>query len=168
MDTLDRINLNKMIDANNVQDCTDEIRSKKHSPLIREGVAHLLALKKKYSRMDKAHSAQFDAMCVSQCSFLFNNYMDIFNKVKKDEMNLQILQQLLDVLYQIEEGQLDQHAGAFEVGKLMKTIYIDSALTKAERTDQKTGKKIIVPKVNERKITWAEFKTQNQTQNQAQ
>ena len=168
MDTLDKINLNKMIDANNVQDCTDEIRAKKHSPLIREGVANLLALKKKYSRMDKANSAQFDAMCVSQCAFLFNNYMDIFNKVKKDEMNLQILQQLLDVLYQIEEGQLDQHTGAFEVGKLMKAIYIDSALTKAERTDQKTGKKIIVPKVNERKITWAEFKTQNQTQNQAQ
>ena len=167
MDTLDRINLNKMIDANNVQDCTDEIRAKKHSPLIRDGVAHLLALKKKYSRMDKAHSAQFDAMCVSQCAILFNNYMDIFNKVKKDEMNLPILQQLLDVLYQIEEGQLDQHAGAFEVGKLMKTIYIDSALTKAERIDQKTGKKTIVPKTKERKITWAEFKAQNETQNKA-
>ena len=166
MDTLDKINLNKMIDANNVQDCTDEIRAKKHSPLIREGVSHLLALKKKYNRMDKANSAQFDAMCVSQCAFLFNNYMDIFNKVKKDEMNLPILHQLLDVLYQIEEGQLDQHAGAFEVGKLMKTIYIDSALMKAERVDKKTGKKIIVPKAKEKKITWAEFKAQNQMQNQ--
>ena len=39
MDTLDRLNLNKMIDANNVQDCTNEIREKKHSDLLRADVS---------------------------------------------------------------------------------------------------------------------------------
>jgi hypothetical protein len=84
--------------------------------------------------------------------------MEIFNKIKKDELNLQILYQLLEVLKQIEEGQLDQHAGAFEVGKLLKTMYIDSALIKAERTDKKTGEKKVVAKAKEKKITWAEYK----------
>jgi hypothetical protein len=158
MDTLDRLNLNKMIDANNVQDCTNEIRAKKHSKLIRDDVTRLIGLKKKYSRLAQSNPNQFDTMCVSQCSFLFNHYMEIFNKIKKDELNLNILHQLLDVLKDIEEGQLDQHAGAFEVGKLLKTMYIDSALIKAERTDKKTGEKKAVPKPIERKITWAEYK----------
>ena len=158
MDTFDRLNLNKMIDANNVQDCTQEIREKKHSQLIRNDVMRLIALKQKYSRLVQSNPKQFDTMCVSQCSFLFNNYMDIFNKVKKDELNLQILQQLLNVLKQIEEGELDQHTGAFEVGKLLKTLYIDGALTKAERLDKKTGEKKAVPKTIEKKITWAEYK----------
>ncbi len=161
MDTLDRLNLNKMIDANNVQDCTNEIRDKKHSDLIRNDVSRLVALKQKYSRLAKSNPNQFDTMCVSQCSFLFNHYMDIFNKIKKEELNLQILHQLLDVLKQIEEGQLDQHAGAFEVGKLLKTMYIDGALTKAERIDKKTGEKKRVSKPTEKKITWAEYKAKH-------
>jgi hypothetical protein len=158
MDTLDRLNLNKMIDANNVQDCTNEIRAKKHSKLIRADVTCLIALKKKYSRLAQSNTAQFDAMCVSQCSFLFNHYMDIFNKIKKDELNLQILHQLLDVLQDIEDEKLDQHTGAFEVGKLLKTMYIDSALNKADRLDKKTGEKKVVAKAKERQITWAEYK----------
>lgn len=158
MDTLDKLNLHKMINANNVQDCTNEIREKNHSKFIRNDVNHLLSLKNKYSRLAKANPATFDAMCVSQCSFLFNNYMDIFNKVKKEEMNMQILFQLLDVLKHIEDGKIDQHTGAFEVGKLLKTMYIDGALLKAERIDKKTGEKTIVAKPVERQITWAEFK----------
>jgi len=165
MDTLDKLNLNKMINANNVEDCTEEIRGKKHSPLIREDVTRLITLKKKYNRLSQSNPVQFDAMCVSQCSFLFNNYMDIFNKIKKDEMNLDILHQLLDVLKKIEDSEIDQHTGAFEVGKLLKTMYIDSALLKAEKIDKKTGKKVAstsAPK--EKKITWAEFKAQTQAQ----
>jgi hypothetical protein len=158
MDSLDRLNLNKMIDANNVQDCTDEIRAKKHSSLIRDDVTRLISLKQKYSRLAQSNPNQFDAMCVSQCSFLFNNYMEIFNKIKKDELNLKILHKLLDVLKDIEEGQMDQHMGAFEVGKLLKTMYIDSALIKAERIDKKTGEKMTVSKPKEKKITWAEYK----------
>ena len=159
MDTLDRLNLNKMIDANNVQDCTNDIREKKHSKLIRDDVGRLVSLKKKYSRLAQSNPNQFDAMCVSQCSFLFNHYMEIFNKVKKDELNLQILHEFLDVLQKIEEGRYDQHTGAFEVGKYLKAMYIDSALVKAERIDKKTGEKKTVSKPKEKKITWQEYKT---------
>jgi len=163
MDTLDKLNLNKMINANNVEDCTEEIRQKKHSQLIRDDVTRLMSLKQKYSRLAKSNPIQFDSMCVSQCSFLFNHYMDIFNKVKKDEMNMQILHQLLDVLKHIEDGSLDQHAGAFEVGKLLKTMYIDSALLKAEKIDKKTGKKMATTTdkpAEAKKITWLEYKAQ--------
>ena len=78
MDNSDRLNLQKMIKANDVIDCTDAIRKHKHSIKIREDVTKLISLKKKYSRLSSTNAEQFDSMCVSQCSFLFNNYTDIF------------------------------------------------------------------------------------------
>ena len=82
---MDRLQLQKMIDANSVVDCTQEIRDKKHSATIREEVARLIALKTKYARLSQSNPDQFDKMCVSQCNFLFNSYTDIFK-----ELNLQL------------------------------------------------------------------------------
>jgi len=148
---MDRIQLNKMIDANQVQDCTTEIREKKHSGKIAADVQRLVNLRKRYASL-----AGYDDMCVAQCNWLFNNYTDIFNKVKKDEMNLDILAQLLTVLQNIEEGQLDQHTGAYEVGLLMKKIYIDGALLKAKKLDDGLDEKTVT---NEPKnISWKEYK----------
>ena len=163
MDSNERIHLQKMINENNVEDCTAEIRAKKHSNKINEDVGRLLSLKKKYSRLAESNPDQFDRMCVSQCNFIFTNYTDIYNKIKKDELNLAILSKLLNVLKLIEDEKLDQHTGAFEVGKILKEMYIDSALTKAERLDKKTGKKMEPLKQNKTKnISWIEFKYMDQ------
>ena len=158
MDDIDRIQLNKMIAANNVEDYTQQIREKKHSKLIHDDVTKMLELKKKYARLSKSNPDQFDTMLVSQCNFLFNSYTDIYNKVKKEEISLKILWELLDVLRRIEENELDQHSGAYEVGNLLKKLYIDSALKKAEKIDKKTGKKVTRPAIKPKKITYAQFK----------
>lgn len=158
MDDTERLNLQKMINANNVEDCTESIRDKKHSNKIRNDVTRLMNLKQKYPRLSKTNPEQFDSMLVSQCNFLFMNYTDIFNKVKKDEIDITILWDFLDVLGSIEEGKIDQHEGAYKVGKLLKSIYVDSALRKAEKLDKKTGKKIPAKPIKEKKITWNEYK----------
>lgn len=155
---MDRIQLNKMIDANQVQDCTEEIRAKKHSDKIAADVQRLVNLRQRYGA--NSSNSAYDDMCVNQCNFLFNNYTDLFNKVKKDEINLDILAQLLTVLKQIEVGELDQHAGAYEVGKLMKTIYIDSALLKAKKLDDEASAANggSAPPQPPKNISWKEFK----------
>ena len=71
-----------------------------------------------------------------ECSFLFNYYTDLYNKIRKDEIDLAILYQFLDVLKQIEDGVVDQHEGSFMVGTLLKKIYVDSALKKADKLDK--------------------------------
>jgi hypothetical protein len=159
MNNSERLNLQKMISANNVTDCTGEIREKKHSGKIYADVTRLLELKAKYENLSEMNTEIFDNMCVSQCIFLFNNYTDIFNKVKKNEMNLNILLQLIEILKNIEEGNIDQHAGAFEVGKILKAMYIDSALLKAEKIDKKTGE--VYEKTSNvavKNVSWKEFK----------
>jgi hypothetical protein len=76
----------------------------------------------------------------------------------KEEIKLVTLWQLLDVLKRIEDSELDQHTGAFEVGKLLKSIYIDGALIKAERIDKATGKKVPAKPNVVKKTTWKQYK----------
>jgi hypothetical protein len=104
--------------------------------LIHADVATLLNLKHDYARLARTHPEQFDMMCVKRCTFLFNTYTDIYNKVKKDEIDLTILGQLLGVLKMIEDGKVGQHEASVEVGQLLKQIYIDSALKKSDKLDQ--------------------------------
>jgi hypothetical protein len=100
-------------------------------------------------------------MCVNRCGFLFNTYTDIFNKVKKDEIDLTILGQLLGVLKMIEDGKVGQHEASVEVGTLLKQIYIDSALKKSDKLDKQhsssasSGTADLPPP---KKISWKQYK----------
>lgn len=155
MNDLERLNLQNMIQANDVENNTPLIRELKHSKKILDDVNLMLQLKREYSSA-KYNQDQFDSLCVSRCHFLFNNYTDIFNKVKKDEIDLNILLRLINILYAIEEGALDQHEGSFEVGKLLKEIYIDSALRKADKLNEDGQEKVEVKPAEN--ISWCEFK----------
>lgn len=120
----ERLLLQKMIKANDVVDQTELIRKLKHSHLLATDINRLLQLKK-----ENADDAEF----IKECSFLFSQYTDIFNKLKKDELNLNILNRFLNVLRSIEDSEIDQHEGSFIVGSLLKEMYIDSALRKSAK-----------------------------------
>jgi hypothetical protein len=153
MDDNQRLHLQKMIAANNVEDNTDLIRQLKHSHVLREDVNNLIMLKSKYP--DDADALHLEGMVL--CNFLFTYYTDIYNKIRKDEIDLKILYQAFDVLRDIEDGKLDQHNGAYEFGTLLKKIYVDSALKKAEKLNASDEPTEVYkgPQVN---ISWQEFK----------
>jgi len=152
MNNDERLNLAKMINVNNVKDQTANIQKLKHSKLLLQDVNRMCDIKKKYSRMGKESISD---MCFSQCSFMSSQYMDIYNKLLKDELNVVILYAFISKLRDIEEGRLDQHEASFEVGKLLKRLYIDSALKKAERIDNGTKEGIKLKKG--KNIKWKEF-----------
>jgi hypothetical protein len=156
MDTMDdnqRLHLQRMIAANNVEDTTELIRKLKHSHILRENVNSLIMLKAKYvSEPDMLH---LEAM--TECSFLFTYYTDIYNKIRKDEIDLKILYKAFDVLQDIEDGKIDQHDGAYQFGLLLKKIYVDSALRKAEKLNENDEKEPEYkgPQID---ISWKQFK----------
>ena len=132
MDEKSRLHLQKMIKANDVEDVTDLIRELKHSHVLENDINQLLLLKGKYRNdPDKIHEQG-----MQDCGFLFNYYTDIYNKVRKDEIDLTILNKFLNILRRIENGEIDQHDGAFLVGTLLKELYVDSALRKAEKLNE--------------------------------
>jgi len=154
MDDKQRLHLQKMITANNVEDNTDLIRQLKHSHILREDVNNLIMLKAKYS--DDPEKIHLEAM--AECNFLFTYYTDIYNKIRKDEIDLKILFRAFNVLRDIEDGKLDQHEGAFEFGNLLKKIYVDSALKKAEKLNAETGEKEPEYKGPQVNVSWSQFK----------
>ena len=160
MNEVERLNLQKMIQSNDTENMTPLIRELKHSTKILADVEVLLSLKRENPTLVKTNPEKFDSLCIEKCGFLFNHYTDIYNKVKKDEINLTILLRLLNVLNSIEEGHVDQHEGSFEVGKLLKKIYIDSALRKADKLDEanKEGEQEQEQEKPIEVISWAEFK----------
>jgi hypothetical protein len=153
MDDKARLQLQKMIKMNNVEDQTQLIRDLKHSHLLQNDINNLILLKAKHRNdLDKINE---EAM--TECNFLFTYYTDIYNKVKKDEIDLSILNKFLVVLRRIEDGELDQHNGSFVIGKLLKELYIDSALRKADKLNaihQEDSPKF-VESIN---ISWREYK----------
>ena len=153
MDDNQRLQLQKMITVNNVEDQTGLIRDLKHSHVLRENVNNLVMLKAKYS--NDPEGLNLEAMV--ECNFLFNYYTDLYNKIRKDEIDLKILFQFIDVLRKIEDGEMDQHEGSFEVGSLLKKIYVDSALRKAAKLNENQEQEYIEPRevVN---ISWKDFK----------
>ena len=157
MNDLDRLNLKKMIQSNDVVDQTDLIRRAKHSKQIRSEAKELIHLRENMTELVDSNFDEFRAICREKCSFLFDNYMDIFNKIIKNEIDINILSKFLDVLQNVEEGVLDQHEASFLIGKYLKELYIDSALKKSENLDKKyeSNKK----KTIDNNLTWKEYKT---------
>ena len=154
MDDNARLHLQKMIAANNVEDQTDLIRQLKHSTLLKNDIATLILLKTKYG--DDMESILNESML--ECHFLFTYYTDIYNKIRKDELDMVILFEFLDILKKIEDGDLDQHEGSFAVGTLLKKLYIDSALKKSAKLDaQYEAEKIEY--VEPIAISWKQYKS---------
>lgn len=159
MNDSERLQLQQMIQANDAEDNTGLIRTLKHSKLIWEDVNIILNLKKKYTELEKNDSKEFNELCSSHANFLFTTYTDLFNKVVKNEINFDILLQLINVLKAIEEGACDQHEGSVAVGKILKEMYIDSALRKADNADNENNNEVQVPPEPAVEISWKEFKS---------
>lgn len=153
-----RLNFDKMLKESGASDNTSKIRNLKHSDKIREQVTLMVEIKKKYPNLKRQTK---DKMIESKCMWLWQNYMNIYNKLKKDELNLSILHNFLAVLKQIENGDLDQHEGSVKIGKILKELYVDSAVKQEKKREEKDKRKS-KKKKNGMSISWNDYKKMTQ------
>jgi hypothetical protein len=64
---------------------------------------------------------------------------------------------MLSVLKMIEDGKVDQHEGSVVFGKILKELYLDSAVKRGENLDKEHESEKIQP-VEGKKISWNQFK----------
>jgi hypothetical protein len=153
----EKLHLKKMIDKSDCENNTDYIRKVKHSVLIRDDFRTLDTLKKTELELRNNSPEEFIALCQSKCPFIYNNYTDLFNRHVKDEIDLTIMTKLLTVLKLIEDGKTDQHEASVMVGKILKELYIDSAIKRADNLDKIHEEE--KPKTIEgSSISWKEYK----------
>jgi len=142
----DRYQLTKMMEQHNVEDKTEKIREMKHSGEIKQNVEFILKTKQENPTLTKR---ELEDIILPQCSFLFYNYLELYNILFK-EIDTTIVYKLLDVLEGIERGTYDQQEGSVVVGTLLKEIYIDSRLAETKQTE----KVVMKPK----EIQWKDYK----------
>ena len=130
MNSKERLDLKRLISESGCENNTEKIRELKHSELIFKDIQNYLSIKQKHE-----NDADFKEQCIATCRFLYDNYNDIFHKLYNNELNLVLMERLLNTLAQIEQGKVDQHEASVIVGKLLKEIYIDSALAKSKKID---------------------------------
>ena len=160
MNSQERINLKKLVDESDCVDNTENIRRVKHSTSILNYIRTMEQLKRQHKELLETQPEEFAELCRGKCSFMFNNYTDIFNKQLKDELNLGIMIRLIQVLQMIEEGKVDQHEGSVIVGKYLKELYVDSALRRADNLDKQYAENTedTEPQAEPKKISWKEYK----------
>ncbi len=158
MDDKQRLNLQEMIKAYDADDNTSKIRQLKHSRLIRDEVEKMVYLKKKYNLMATFETKKFEKIVISHCNFLWTNYTNIFNRIMKDELNLNILRKFIDTLREVEDGKLDQHEASVKIGEVLKQLYIDSALQREKKLNVEDKKRAPKHKKPVNNISWAKFK----------
>ena len=157
MNDSQRLQLQNMIKTNNVADQTELIRNLKHSQILRNEVNNMILIKAKYRGDDEKIYQE----CASESNFLFSHYTDIFNKIRKDELDIGIFNKLIDVLRRIEDEELDQHEGSFLVGTILKELYVDSAIKKGDKLDEQYGGEKNEVKKAEINLSWKQFKQAN-------
>jgi hypothetical protein len=100
---------------------------------------------------------KYNHLCQTSAPFLYNNYTDIFNKVLKDELNMELMVKLVFILKQIEEGIVDQYDASVKVGTILKEMYVDSAMRRGNNLDKEREAEAPVF-VEPVKISWKDFK----------
>jgi hypothetical protein len=159
MDDSERLNLKQLLDKNtDYKDNTTNIRKVKHSVKIRDDVREIDSLKKSEADLKNQNFEGFSQLCKDRCPFLFNHYTDIFNKHIKDEIDLHIMTRLLIVLKLIEDEKLDQHEGSVMVGKILKELYIDSAIKHGDNLDKENLAEESEAKNEGKTISWSEYR----------
>lgn len=154
----ERLNLKNLMNELDYVDNTETIRRLKHSVRIRDDIRKLEKLKVEQANMRITSPENFFNIANTECKFLYDNYTDIFRRAMRDEIDVVIMSRLLIVLKLIEDGQLDQQDGSVRVGKILKELYLDSAVKRADALDKEHEKDKPVINNGNNEITWKKFK----------
>ena len=74
----------------------------------------------------------------------------IYNKLLRDQIDLKVFYKFLYYLKQIEDGELTFYQASFEIGTLLKNMYVDPIIEEKEK--EKTTRVA-------KHITWNDYKT---------
>lgn len=156
MNTKQKKQLKKIIKENDVKDNTRMIRKDKKSSKIRKEVDIIQEIKIQ-ENLDDLTSVENKHDLKNKCANLYKNYSTLYEKLVKNQIDINILHTFLDELEKIERGVLNQHEASYNIGVLLKSLYVDKELKvdsdKNDGSDKNTEKHTRT----EKKLSYAEF-----------
>ena len=141
MNDTQKLQLHELMKQNNTVDNTHLIRELRHSALLRTNIERMHVLKNTLQEPERSRE------CEKECYFLYEKYTPLYHRLYKDRVDLSVLNTFLNVLAKIEEGVCTQQEASFEIGTLLKQMYVDPELQKKEPTFKAS-----------KNIQWQEYK----------
>ena len=139
--------LKKIIKENDVKDNTRMLRRNRKSSKLRNEVNIIQALKIQ-DKNDDLSNKESDYNLKEKCPNLYKNYSNIYTKLLKNDIDVNILYTFLDELEKIEKGTVNQHEASYNIGVLLKSLYVDKELKIVEENnkhiDNGTNKKTLI------------------------
>jgi len=165
----ERLDLKRLMNASSdYEDNTEGIRRLKHSDLIIVDIKKIEMYKDTMKHVRRRSQDEFYKYCQSKCTFLYNQYTDIFNRLVKDELDIPLMYQMLETLKKIEDGKIDQQEGSVVIGKILHKIFVESALKHRNNVElslaDKGNDEVEVEKNEGKNIDWTTFKKQKLAQ----
>lgn len=151
------LDMKALMESDDYVNNTDKIRELKHSEIILLDIGKLCEIKKNHPHMRMIEEEKYNHLCQTSVPFLFNHYTDIFNKVIKDELNMEMMVKFIFILKQIEEGVLDQYDASVKIGTILREMYVDSAIRRGDNLD-KQNESNAPTFVEPVKMSWKDFK----------
>jgi hypothetical protein len=161
MNDSERLQLQKMISANDTTNQTELIRKIKHSKIIK---SETLKIQNILTNNINMNTDDLKNKCIAECDTLYTLYTDIFNRLVNKEINMDLFNKFIIILEEIEDGVIDQHDGSFKIGNVLKEIYIDSSITKADKinnkydNDKQNQKNVCISQLGCTKLSWNDYK----------
>jgi hypothetical protein len=153
----DRMDLKRvMANSTDYQDNTAYIRAAKHSRQMIRDVRAMEELARDHA--DIRNTDAFTELARQKCGFLFSHYTDIFNRLVAGTVDISTMYEMLRILGMIEEGEIEQEEGSLLVGRVLKKLYVDSAVRAADKLDAKASAPPPPPAPVGLAVSWKDYK----------
>lgn len=117
------LSLHRFCQLRQLEDNTDLIRTLRHSDILEREVLQLLDLQAQFGDDDPG----FCSAAAAECTFLCMYYTDIYQRIRKRQLNVDLLLRCIGILRQIENGTYSHQQGQTEAESLFLQLFSDSA-----------------------------------------
>tara|TARA_Y100000768_G_C23793726_1_gene593822 strand:- start:174 stop:674 length:501 start_codon:yes stop_codon:yes gene_type:complete len=120
--------LDDIIKEHKIEDNTSYVVNNKKASIIRKEFYALLKIK-------QVHGHEKKNLSKIQAPYLYKNYKAIFDKIIKEDFNVELFKDLIDILEKIENKRIDLNEGSFIFGKKLKNIFVDKCIYNNSNND---------------------------------
>ncbi len=113
--------LDDIIKEHKIEDNTNYVVNNKKASIIRKEFNALIKIK-------QVHGDGKINISKIQAPYLYKNYKSIFDKIIKNDFNVVLFKDLIDILEKIENKKIDLNEGSFIFGKKLKNIFVDKCI----------------------------------------
>jgi hypothetical protein len=108
-------------------------------------------LRNTYAQLKEDNPEEYLRVFQKECNYIYTKFPDVFDRVVKNDMNLDVFEKIVMILKLIEDGKVNQSEASALVGKLSQRLFFQPATASQpkpvqEEQEVKTG------------MSWKEFK----------